>query len=94
MFKSLRSILAVLLFASITVAFAADPMDINSASAQEIAEVLSGVGPARAKAIVQYRQDNGPFTSIDQLTDVKGVGAKTIEKNKAMIRVGKTDKKS
>ena len=94
MFRALCRTLAVVLFFSATLAFAADPIDINSASAQDIAEALSGIGPSRAEAIVKYRQENGPFTSIDQLTEVKGIGAKTIENNKAMIRLGNTDKKS
>jgi competence protein ComEA len=61
------------------------PVDINSASAEDIAASLQGIGSKQAAAIVAYREQHGPFTSLDQLTEVKGVGAKTISKNKADI---------
>jgi competence protein ComEA len=64
---------------------AAEPIDINTATAAEIATSLNGVGPAKAEAIVAYREANGPFVSVDQLTDVKGIGAATIEKNRTQI---------
>lgn len=64
---------------------AAEPVDINTATAAEIASSLNGVGPAKAEAIVAYRETNGPFVSVDQLTDVKGIGAATIEKNRTQI---------
>lgn len=51
---------------------------INQASVEEI-ESLSGIGPAKAEAIVRYREENGPFTTIDDLLNVSGIGEKTIE---------------
>jgi competence protein ComEA len=65
--------------------FAAEPVDINKATAAEIATSLNGVGPSKAEAIVAYREANGPFVSVDQLTDVKGIGAATVEKNRTQI---------
>ncbi|MBS7456720.1 ComEA family DNA-binding protein [Coralloluteibacterium stylophorae] len=71
-------------------AFAATTVDINTADAAAIAEGLVGVGEAKAKAIVAYREANGPFKSADQLANVKGIGLATIEKNRDRIAVGGT----
>ena len=66
----------------------ADPVNINTADAAALAKALNGVGPAKAKAIVTYRDKNGPFKSVDQLTMVEGITQKLIEKNRADIRLG------
>lgn len=60
-------------------------VNINSASASEIAASLKGVGLKTAQAIVAYRDANGAFQSLDALTMVKGVGRKTVKKNKQKI---------
>lgn len=60
-------------------------VNINSASADEIAEVLQGVGQAKALAIVEYREANGAFVAIDDLGQVKGIGAATLDKNQDRI---------
>ncbi len=60
-------------------------VSINNASAAEIAETLSGIGLAKAEAIVSYREENGAFESIEQLEMVKGIGPATIEKNRDRI---------
>ena len=52
---------------------AAEPVDLNRATVTEL-ERLQGIGPATASAIVEYRTRNGPFTSVDQLLDVPGIG--------------------
>ena len=65
-----------LLFAFVAQAFAA--VDINSATAAEL-DALKGIGPVKAKAIVEYREKNGPFKSVDDLTKVKGIGKATLE---------------
>ncbi|MFP5441296.1 MAG: ComEA family DNA-binding protein [Gammaproteobacteria bacterium] len=67
-------------------AFAA-PVNVNKAGAEEIAEALNGVGIKTARAIVEFREKNGPFKSVDQLADVKGVGDKTVEKIRANVRL-------
>ncbi|MDE0084910.1 MAG: helix-hairpin-helix domain-containing protein [Candidatus Poribacteria bacterium] len=61
-------------------------LNINTASAEEL-ESLSGIGPQMAKRIIQYREEHGNFTSIDALTEVKGLGEKTLEKLKPFISV-------
>ena len=49
-------------------------VDLNSASADEIAKTLSGVGPRKAQAMVKYRNEVGPFRSMDEVLEVKGFG--------------------
>ena len=65
----------------------AGPIDINKADAATIAKELQGIGLTRAQAIVEYRSKNGAFKSADELRKVKGIGAKTLELNRANIRV-------
>ncbi len=66
-------------------AHAAEAIDINRADATTLAKELKGVGSRKAEAIVLHRQQHGPFTSIDQLTDVKGIGAGLIAANRDKI---------
>ena len=65
-------LLAVLMGSGL--ASAADKVDINSADAAQLEQVLVGVGPAKAEAIVEHRKANGPFKSADELALVKGIG--------------------
>jgi len=65
----------------------AEPVDINSADAAELAAAIVGVGEKKAAVIVQYRDSHGPFTSVDELAMVKGIGAGTIEKNRHNLMV-------
>lgn len=66
----------------------AGPVDINSADAKAIAAAMAGVGAKKAEAIVAERDKNGPFKSVDDLTRVKGINAKTIEANRAKVTAG------
>jgi competence protein ComEA len=66
---------------------AAEPLDINMATVDELDQVLIGVGKTKAEAIVQEREKNGKFKSVDDLTRVKGIGPATIEKNRDKITV-------
>src|SRR6188508_3669221 len=66
----------------------AEPVNINTADATALAKALNGVGPAKAKAIVSYREKNGPFKTVDQLAMVEGITQKLIDKNRADIRLG------
>jgi competence protein ComEA len=88
--KTLTQILSSLVLSLLlaTSAFAAGKVDINHASASEMAAALNGVGESKAKAIVEYRTENGPFKSAEQLAQVRGIGLKTVEKNIERIEVG------
>jgi competence protein ComEA len=66
----------------------AEPVNVNTADAAALAKALNGIGPAKAKAIVSYREKNGPFKSVDQLAMVEGITQKLIEKNRADIKLG------
>ncbi len=72
-----------------TSAFAADKVNINTADAAAIDAALLNVGPSKAQAIVDYRKANGPFKSPEALAMVKGIGLKTVEKNRDRIEVGR-----
>jgi competence protein ComEA len=58
---------------------------LNTATAEDLAE-LPGIGPVKAKAIVEDRLHNGPFRSVDDLTRVKGIGRQTIDRIRDMVR--------
>ncbi|NVJ60848.1 MAG: helix-hairpin-helix domain-containing protein [Gammaproteobacteria bacterium] len=62
-------------------------ININEATAAEMAEQLKGVGLKRAEAIVSLRKQLGGFKKVEQLLDVKGIGEATLNKNKAIIRL-------
>jgi competence protein ComEA len=62
-------------------------VDVNSADVKELMS-LRGVGETRAKAIVTYRQTNGPFQSLDDLKKVSGIGDKIIQDNRSNIVLG------
>ena len=81
--KKLLLVLASVLFAM--TAWAANPVNVNSANAEEIAENLKGVGFSKAQGIVAYREANGNFMHVDELVNVKGIGIRTIDQNRGMI---------
>jgi competence protein ComEA len=85
----LKTTLTALLLAFSSLVFAAGTVDINTADAKTL-ETLDGVGPAKAQAIIEYRQANGPFKSVEDLGKVQGIGEKTLQANRERISVGKT----
>ncbi len=60
-------------------------VNINTADAPTLAASLKGVGQSRAMEIVRYREAYGPFESVDELVEVKGIGNATLEANRALI---------
>ncbi len=60
-------------------------VNINTADAAALERDLVGIGHVKAQAIVEYREANGSFTSVDELLEVKGIGAATLEKNRARL---------
>jgi competence protein ComEA len=65
----------------------AGPVNVNTADAATLAAELTGIGMARAAAIVEYREANGPFKSIDDLLAVSGIGPRVLDVNRADIRL-------
>ncbi len=89
-----RLLLAGLLIATLLVAASVSVVsgeeklvNINTASAAELAE-LNGIGDAKAKLIIEYREKNGPFKSVDDLRQVKGIGEKMVAKLRPAITTG------
>lgn len=90
------AIVAVLLALSPFVAAAQDTaetteqvvqLDINNADAASIASALDGIGMVKAREIVAYREMFGSFTTIEELLEVKGIGAATLERNRNRILI-------
>jgi competence protein ComEA len=65
----------------------AGPVDLNTADAATLARELDGIGLSRANAIVEYRERNGKFRSVDEVLNVKGIGPQVLEQNKANLQV-------
>jgi competence protein ComEA len=63
------------------------PVNLNSADAATLAHDLKGIGSVKAQAIVEYRQKHGPFRSVDELAQVKGISQKLIDRNRADLRI-------
>ena len=84
--KLFPKIVALMLLA-IAGSVSAGQVNINTADAETISTELNGIGLAKAKAIVAYRTKHGPFRSVDDLSLVKGIGERTVEKNRQDIRI-------
>ena len=80
--KRFLMLLACLLFSG----WALAAININTATLQEL-EALNGIGPVKAQAIIDHRKANGPFKSVEQLKDVKGIGDATFDKIKTDVSV-------
>lgn len=78
---------ALISFALVTAAsaYAGHPVNINTASAEDIAAALDGVGLMKAEAIVAFRTDKGAFTSVDSVVEVNGIGQATLNRNRDNI---------
>jgi competence protein ComEA len=80
--KRLLVLLVGLMFSALALA----AINVNTATLQEL-EALNGIGPVKAQAIIDHRKANGPFKSIEQLKDVKGIGDATFDKIKGDVSV-------
>ena len=88
--KTINSIVKQTLIAvalSFSMMSIAQAVNINTADVQSLADELNGVGIKKAQAIVAWRDANGQFKTKNDLTNVKGIGAKTVEKNRADIQL-------
>ncbi len=88
--KSLTTLFSSLILSLVLAgsALAGETVNINTADAATIDRVLVNVGPTKAQAIVDHRKANGAFRSPEQLALVKGIGLKTVEKNRDRIVIG------
>lgn len=91
MIFSLKRLLALSLCVFPMATFAAEPLDLNSATADQLALALNGVGESKADAIVAYRDQNGPFATVDDLTKVKGIGPALLDKNRMILQIKQPD---
>ncbi|MBF1994855.1 ComEA family DNA-binding protein [Serratia symbiotica] len=62
-------------------------VSINQAGAEQLASILKGIGLKKAESIVRYREQNGPFTQIEQLQEVPGIGPELFEKNRSRLKI-------
>jgi len=86
--KMMKKLIGSMLVLAALVAFPAySAININTATQSEL-EAVKGLGPAKAKAIITYRESKGGFKSLDELDNVKGFGKASIEKLKADLDVG------
>jgi competence protein ComEA len=66
--------------------FAGPAVNLNRDDAKEL-ERVRGIGPKTAQRIVLYRREHGPFRSVDELTEIKGIGGKTLEKIRDQVTI-------
>lgn len=62
-------------------------VNLNTADAETLQKELSGIGAGKAAAIVAYRDENGSFTSVDELIEVKGIGKAILDKNRDKLAI-------
>lgn len=62
-------------------------LNLNTADATTLQKVLNGIGKAKAEAIVAYREAHGPFTSVDELLEIKGIGKALLDRNRDKLMV-------
>lgn len=85
--KPLRNLFAACLLCLPMAVLASSAIDLNTADSETLVDRLVGVGPHKAMAIVRYRQEHGPFTHIDELAQVEGIGPRTVELNRSRMTV-------
>ena len=69
---------------------APEQLNLNTATAEQLDELLPGIGPEKARRIVEWRTTYGPFQSLDQLLEVNGIGPKTLENIRPFLTLGDT----
>ncbi len=85
--RSLSAIILAICLAWNAPVLAQPPVNLNTASPSELTSI-KGIGPAKAQAIIEYREKHGPFKSVADLDNVKSFGPKTIEKIAPQVTVG------
>ena len=87
----LRSCIFAVLLSLPTLLLAGQTININTAD-KDLLMSIKGIGEKRAEAIIAYRNKNGPFKTVDQLADIKGVGKLFIDSNRDVLVVKDTGK--
>lgn len=85
--KTLRKLAAVMLLCLPAALFAAGTVDINTADKETLMN-LNGIGESFAERIIEYREQNGGFKAVQELTNIRGIGQTLVEKNREMLTVG------
>lgn len=71
----------------VATAIPAKTLNLNTADAEALQKALNGIGKAKADAIVMYRDEHGPFTSVDELLEIKGIGKALLDRNRDKLTV-------
>ncbi|MES1925989.1 helix-hairpin-helix domain-containing protein [Salinisphaera sp. T31B1] len=82
-----KLLLGLFVALSVVATAALAAVNVNTADADQLAQ-LSGIGPAKASAIVEDRQENGDYAKLDELTRVSGIGSKTVDSLRDEATVG------
>ena len=78
--KSISLLCASIILCILSALCVAEPVNINVASAEEISDAISGIGAKKAQEIVEYRNQHGPFSALEDLLQVKGIGDALLHK--------------
>ena len=89
----MKRFIALLVAGLASIQFAYAAVNLNTASQAEL-ETVKGIGPAKAKAIIDHRSKNGPFKSVDDLKEIKGFGDKMVNKMRAELSVAASPEKT
>ena len=89
--KTLRIVVALLAL-TFSAFVHAGPVNINTANAQSLSKNIKGVGQKKAEAIIAYREKHGKFSKVEDLTKVKGIGNKLLQKNEGLLLVKQPNK--
>lgn len=85
--KLLNTLILTLVLLLPFAAPAASPVNINTADKETLITAISGVGEKKAEAIIEYREQHGPFKSVDEITKIKGIGQGILDKNRENLSV-------
>jgi len=90
--ETMRKLAFIALLGLPVMLFANESVNINTAD-KEMLMSINGIGEKRAEAIINYREENGKFKSLQELTEIKGIGPSLIDKNKGVLTVGKSNER-
>ena len=85
--NTIKSFLLIILLSLPLIGFSAETININTADKETLISAIKGVGEKKAEAIIAYRETNGNFKSVDELSNIKGIDIGIIEKNRDNLTV-------